>query len=49
MKRKFTGIILAVLVIALIVTFSMIGCKNTINARPATTAAPAAVTTSKSS
>jgi len=49
MKRKFTGIILAVLVIALIVTFSMIGCRNTINARPAKTAATTGETTSKSS
>jgi len=47
MKRKFTYIILAVLIMALIVTFSMIGCKNTINSRPAaTTAAPTAATTS---
>ena len=49
MKRKFTGIILAVLIMALIVTFSMIGCRNTINASPATTAAPTGATTSKSS
>ena len=46
MKRKFTGIIIAVLVVALIVTFSMIGCKNTINARPAATTTTTAATTS---
>ena len=46
MKRKFIGIILAVLVIALIITFSMIGCKNTINARPAATTITTAATTS---
>ena len=49
MKRKYTGIILAVLIMAFIVMFSMIGCKNTINSRPATTAAPIAATTSSSS
>ena len=46
MKRKFTGIILAVLIMALIVTFSMIGCKNTINSRPAATTTTTAATTS---
>jgi hypothetical protein len=46
MKRKFTGIILAVLIMALIVTFLMIGCKNTINARPAATVATTAAPTS---
>jgi len=49
MKRKFIGIIIAVLVVALMVTFSMIGCKNTINSRPAATAAPTAATTSSTS
>ena len=46
MKRKCIGIIMAVLIVVSIVTFSMIGCKNTINSRPAETTAPAAATTS---
>ena len=49
MKRKLTGIILAVLIMVFIVTFTMIGCKNTINSRPAATAAPTAATTSSTS
>jgi len=46
MKRKCIGIIMAVLIVVLMATFSMIGCKNTINSRPAATTAPAAATTS---
>ena len=42
MKRKYAGIILAIFMAAFIVTFSMIGCKNTINARPAATTTTAA-------
>ena len=49
MKRKLTGIILAVLIMVFIVTFTMIGCKNTINSRPASTAAPTTTATSSSS
>ena len=49
MKRKCTSIIMAVLIMAFIFTFSMIGCKNTINSRPAATAAPTTATTTSSS
>jgi hypothetical protein len=45
MKRKYTGIIMAILIMIFIVTFTMIGCKNTINARPAATAATTVTTT----
>ena len=38
---------MAVLIVVFIAMFSMIGCKNTINARPAATTAPAAATTAK--
>jgi hypothetical protein len=37
MKRKYTVIIMAVLIMALIVTFSMIGCKKATVVTPATT------------
>jgi len=47
MKIKYTSIILALLIMVLIVSFTVIGCRNTINApgtaatkAPATTAAP---------
>jgi uncharacterized protein YpmB len=49
MKRKFIVIIMTVVIMALIVTFSMIGCKNTINSRPAATTATTTATTAKSS
>ena len=49
MKRKCIGIIMAVLILVFIATFSMIGCKNTINSRPAATAAPTTTATSSSS
>ena len=48
MKIKYTSIILAVLIMVIIVSFTVIGCKNTINGRTApaaTTKAPAATTT----
>jgi hypothetical protein len=45
MKRKCIGIIITVLIVVFIATFSMIGCKNTINSRPAATTPPAAATT----
>ena len=38
MKRKYSSIILAVLIMALIVTFSMIGCKKVTIITPATSA-----------
>ena len=42
MKIKYTSTILAILIMVLIVSFTVIGCKNTINTRtaPAATAAP---------
>ncbi len=46
MKRKCIVIIMAVVIMAIIVTFSMIGCRNTINSRPASTAATTAAPTS---
>jgi len=49
MKIKYISIILAVLIMSLIVSFTVIGCKNTINSRPAATAAPTTVTTTSSS
>ena len=48
MKIKYISIIMAVLIMTFIFTFSMIGCKNTINSRPAATAAPTTATTSSS-
>jgi len=45
MKRKCIGIIMTVLIVVLMATFSMIGCKNTINSRPAATNAPATAAT----
>ena len=50
MKRKYTNIILAVLIMATIVTFSMIGCKKVTVITPATkapTTTTAAPTTTK--
>jgi hypothetical protein len=44
MKRKCIGIIMAVLIVVFIAMFSMIGCRNTINAKSAATNAPAATT-----
>jgi len=48
MKRKYTVIVMAVLIMALIVTFSMIGCKKVTVVTPAitveTTAAPTETT-----
>ena len=49
MKIKYTSIIMAVLIMSLMVSFTVIGCKNTINSRPAATAAPTTVTTTSSS
>ena len=49
MKIKYISIILAVLIMSLIVSFTVIGCKNTINSRPAATAAPTTATTTASS
>ena len=44
MKRKCIGIVMAVLILVFTAMFSMIGCKNTINAKSAATNAPAATT-----
>ena len=38
MKIKYISIIMVVLIMLLIVSFTVIGCKNTINSRPAATA-----------
>jgi len=47
MKRKCIGIIMTVLIVVLMATFSMIGCKNTINSKPAAATATTAATTAK--
>ena len=48
MKIKYISIIIAVLIMSIMISFTVIGCKNTINSRPAATAAPTTVTTSSS-